>query len=174
MIKKTVALAALATGMAGLATPAAAILNVPVPAANYIVFGGNDWAWASPCPPSGSANGTQCGQPNTVDFTYQATQGWRLPTAAELAAGPVAADFGNAGNFACASAWFNTVYTHCDYGDAAGGAVFGGAGGGNWYDETWVIRSAAVPEPASWALMIGGFAMVGATMRRRALRAVAA
>jgi len=26
---------------------------------------------------------------------------------------------------------------------------------------------ASVPEPASWALMIGGFGMVGATMRRR-------
>ena len=63
--------------------------------------------------------------PNTVDFTYQATQGWRLPTAAELAAGPVAADFGTVNKFKCASAWFNTVYTTCDYGDAAGGAVFG-------------------------------------------------
>lgn len=27
--------------------------------------------------------------------------------------------------------------------------------------------AAAVPEPASWALMIGGFGLVGATMRRR-------
>jgi hypothetical protein len=25
----------------------------------------------------------------------------------------------------------------------------------------------AVPEPASWAMMIGGFGMVGAAMRRR-------
>ncbi len=34
---------------------------------------------------------------------------------------------------------------------------------------------AGVPEPASWALMIGGFVMVGASVRRRrALRAVAA
>ena len=27
--------------------------------------------------------------------------------------------------------------------------------------------SGAVPEPATWALMIAGFALVGATMRRR-------
>ena len=31
------------------------------------------------------------------------------------------------------------------------------------YDYT----AAAVPEPASWALMIGGFALIGSTMRRR-------
>jgi opacity protein-like surface antigen len=29
---------------------------------------------------------------------------------------------------------------------------------------------AAVPEPASWALMIGGFSLVGGTLRRRSLR----
>jgi hypothetical protein len=28
--------------------------------------------------------------------------------------------------------------------------------------------SSAVPEPASWAMMIGGFALIGSTMRRRA------
>lgn len=172
MIKKTLTLAALAVGMTGLATPAAAIINAPVPVANYITFGGNDWAWASPCPPSGSAGEVQCGQPNMVDFTYQATQGWRLPTAAELAAGPTAANFGTADSFKCASAWFNTVYTHCDYSDAAGGAVFGSATGGNWYDETWVIRT--VPEPMTWALMLAGFGLVGTSMRRRARRGAVA
>ncbi|RYF07394.1 MAG: PEP-CTERM sorting domain-containing protein, partial [Oxalobacteraceae bacterium] len=28
----------------------------------------------------------------------------------------------------------------------------------------------ALPEPASWALMIGGFGMVGGTLRRRRAR----
>jgi hypothetical protein len=32
----------------------------------------------------------------------------------------------------------------------------------------------AVPEPATWALMIAGFGMVGASLRRRTVRAVAA
>lgn len=33
------------------------------------------------------------------------------------------------------------------------------------------ITAGAVPEPASWALMIGGFGLVGAAMRRRAVAA---
>lgn len=32
----------------------------------------------------------------------------------------------------------------------------------------------AVPEPAAWAMMIGGFAVVGASMRRRSVKALAA
>ena len=36
-----------------------------------------------------------------------------------------------------------------------------------------VAEVAGVPEPASWALMIGGLAMAGATLRRRRLATVA-
>lgn len=44
-----------------------------------------------------------------------------------------------------------------------------GGGDLNYFDETFVFTnvSAAVPEPASWALMIVGFGMVGVTLRRR-------
>ncbi|KRB42667.1 PEPxxWA-CTERM sorting domain-containing protein [Phenylobacterium sp. Root700] len=166
---KLAALAALALGAAGVSAPASAAINAPIPSANYISFGANDWAWASPCPPSGGANGTTCGTGPVLDLGYQSTQGWRLPTGAELAAGPSVADFGTASSFACASAWF-TTYSHCDYGDAQGGAIFGAAGGGNWYAETWVVRSTdwgAVPEPATWAMMIVGFGLVGGAVRRR-------
>ena len=40
---------------------------------------------------------------------------------------------------------------------------------GIWFDDFSVEASAtaAVPEPATWALMIGGFGVVGASMRRR-------
>jgi len=152
------------------AMPASAQINAPVPVTNYITFGGNDWAWASPCPPSGGIPGTTCGTGAPVDFTYQGTQGWRLPTAAELAAGPTVADFGTPGAFACASAWFTSAYSHCDYGDAASGAVFGAPGGNVWYAETWVIRG--VPEPASWALMLGGFGAIGGTLRSRRKAAI--
>jgi hypothetical protein len=162
-------LCALASGAATLcvAVPAAAQINAPVPTDNYITFMGNDWAWASPCPPSGGFGGTTCGDGSLLDLTYQGTQGWRLPTAAELATGPTVADFNTPGGFKCASAWFTSSYTWCDYGDAAGGAVFGTPGGNVWYAETWVIRAGAVPEAASWAMMVGGFGLIGGAMRNR-------
>jgi hypothetical protein len=41
-------------------------------------------------------------------------------------------------------------------------------GAGIVYDNfTFDVGAGAVPEPASWAMMIGGMAMVGAAMRRR-------
>ena len=36
--------------------------------------------------------------------------------------------------------------------------------------EVQVLREAAVPEPASWALMIAGFGLTGAALRRRRYR----
>lgn len=39
--------------------------------------------------------------------------------------------------------------------------------------ETITISARDVPEPASWALMVAGFGLAGATMRRRASRAIA-
>ena len=163
---KIAAFAALALSATGVSAPAFAAINAPVPVANYITFGGNDWAWASPCPPSGSGGGITCGDGSPIDMSYQSTQGWHIATASDLASGPSASDFGSASAFACAAAWFSN-YSHCDYGDAAGGAVFNGPGGDVWYAETWVERAGGVPEPAIWAMMISGFALVGATMRRR-------
>ncbi|HEV2568727.1 choice-of-anchor C family PEP-CTERM protein [Sphingomonas sp.] len=48
--------------------------------------------------------------------------------------------------------------------DSSGGCCFGPA-----LDN---VRIAAVPEPASWAMMIGGFALLGAAARRRRSNAV--
>lgn len=52
-------------------------ISGPVPSNAYIVFDGLDWAWGGPCPYSGG-----CGD---GDLTYQATQGWELPSAADMA-----------------------------------------------------------------------------------------
>lgn len=53
-------------------------------------------------------------------------------------------------------------------------ATFGGDG--NDYNGNFRIQAAAgaVPEPATWAMMLGGFGLVGASMRRRSRTVVAA
>ena len=53
-----------------------------------------------------------------------------------------------------------------EYNNAANGHP-GGTGGSRY--GTWIasINAGAVPEPASWALMIAGFGLVGGAMRRR-------
>ena len=51
-----------------------------------------------------------------------------------------------------------------------GSVILQGYNSGNSYDIHWDnlnATSGAVPEPASWALMLGGFGLVGGAMRRR-------
>jgi len=50
--------------------------------------------------------------------------------------------------------------------------VVSGTTGGNASYAGTLAFTAAVPEPAAWALMIGGFGMVGGVMRRRARQVV--
>lgn len=178
------------------ASPAAAILNVPLPANTYITFGGHDWAWASPCSPAGcNFDGS-----NALDLSFQGGLGWRLPTLAELLAGPAPSDFsfaganvplggssvegttvsGAPGDLACASAYFsNGPFNLCNYGDAAVGGIYGlvNAYSGNPNVETWLIRGdpvgAGAPEPATWAILIMGFGLVGAALRRNRRRSIA-
>jgi hypothetical protein len=40
-------------------------------------------------------------------------------------------------------------------------------GHGDWMAVTSIRPAGAVPEPAAWALMLGGFGLTGATLRRR-------
>ncbi len=49
-----------------------------------------------------------------------------------------------------------------------------GVTGGAESNSLQILVGNAVPEPATWAMMIGGFGLVGASMRRRAARAVLA
>ncbi len=42
--------------------------------------------------------------------------------------------------------------------------------GGLYSPGDWSMQLASVPEPASWAMLIAGFGLVGAAMRRRAVR----
>jgi hypothetical protein len=171
------------------ASPAAAIINAPVAANAYVTFGGLDWAWASPCDASGP---NSCGP---IDLSFQSTQGWRVAVAADFASGmnytkfqfaganvpangsdPVSgATFfgGNSVATACATPWFSNSYSHCDFSDGVSDIVWnmpGTQGQGACCHETWVVRDpagGAVPEPASWAMLIAGFGLVGAIQRRR-------
>ncbi len=188
-------LALLATASAAtlaFVAPAAASVDVAVPTNAYIVFGGLDWAWISPCAP----NAPSCG--DTDLFEFQGGLGWRLPTAAEFAARPQASDFlfrganvpqggvdpislsrfGAGGDApvdvgsdgACAAGYFGDVHRHCDFSDGAAGLIWGPAGPNQSFFETWAVRGGAIPEPATWALMVGGFGVAGGAMRYRRRR----
>jgi hypothetical protein len=46
-------------------------------------------------------------------------------------------------------------------------------GEGNWIYGIGQLTYGAVPEPASWAMLVAGFGLIGATMRRRQTRVTA-
>ena len=144
-----------------LCAPAFAIINSPVPASAYITQGGLDWAWAFPLP---AASG--------LDLTYQSTQGWRIPTATELASAPNAADFLKAGGNvpfngtdpvsgavfgatnaaytaaasagACAVPYFGNGWNNCDWQDGNGQRYqpWAGLPGAQSFADQLVVRSA--------------------------------
>jgi len=159
---KRIVLGALAACAAWVTTPAMAAINVDVPPNFYITYNGMDWAWASPC----SATTPSCG--DTSLLTYQGSFGWHLPTAAEFLLRPQASNFGTSASFRCAAAYFSDTYTHCDYGDAQSGYIWDPSASNSSAVETWVVRAAvgAVPEPATWAMMLLGFGAIGMALRR--------
>lgn len=184
-MKRLLLATALAAGLATAPGGAeAAYLDVPVPTNAYITRGGLDWAWAFPLP---AASG--------LDLSYQSTQGWRLPTAAELAFAPLATDFVFAGAnvpfggsdpvsgalfaatnanltgaAACATPYFSNTYRHCDWQDGNGQPYgpWAGTEGAFFFADQLVVRAAAaVPAPASLALFGAGLLGLGAVTRRR-------
>lgn len=164
----------------------AAFIDAPVPTNAYITFNGMDWAWGSPCAPT---PGFSCDGSAGSYLAYQGALGWRLPTVTELAARPSASDFlfaganvpaggvdpvsgatmGSPGAGACATAYFSSVFRHCDFNDGVAMDIHGITNGAS--SETWFVRTsaavAAVPEPTTWAMMALGMGAVGFSMRRR-------
>jgi hypothetical protein len=78
------------------------------------------------------------------------------------------ANFGTASSFKCASTWFSTDWTHCDWGDAAAGAIYNSSAVNDWYYETFAVRDAipTVPVPAA-GLLLASLVAGGLAVRRR-------
>lgn len=163
-------LAAMVLGFQMYATNAdAALVNAPVAASDYITFGGDDWAYASPCAPFAPS----C---SVIDLSYQGAQGWALPSIAQMDAAIAAA--GGAASWtamfqsigACAAEYFSN-YSHCDYSQATNGDIYNYSANvidsNAYYDEVFVVRVAAVPVPASLPLIVGGLGLMGFVARRR-------
>ena len=74
----------------------------------------------------------------------------------------------------------NTVWgaRHVEFTTAGGALTFAAIGTsdslGGYLEDITISSVASVPEPASWALMIGGFGLTGAALRRRRATRVAA
>ena len=164
----------------------ASYVNAPLPTNTYIVKGALDWAWAFPLP---AAIG--------LDLSFESALGWRLPSLAELAAAPLATDFlftganvplagtdpvsgasfqaTNAalnGAAACATPYFSNSYKHCDWQDGNGqiNQPWAGVPGAASFADQLVVRadpSAAIPEPATLALLCIGLFGIPSVSRRK-------
>lgn len=158
-------LGALALGLTGMSSAMA----VDVPSNLIVNAGGMEWAWAAPCAPTAPTCNV-----DGVDLVMH--DGWNLASASDLESSftglaDLSAKFG-AGTI-CASAYFNSGYSHCDNSDVLGRYVWNlpaawGTNPNSLYSETFVVR--AVPEPETYALMVAGLALVGFVARRRQRR----
>lgn len=174
MKKLVTLLFALLMGIHAFSTPAsAALVDAPVDPSAYITVGGSDWAWASPC----NAVAPTCGG---IDFSYQGPLGWALATTSQIDSAIAAA--GGIGGWVslfqpgniCASRFFSTSYSHCDYNDPISyGLVYNWSGNTLYpeyavFNEVFAIRVGAVPVPAAGFLLLGGLGLLAAKKRRNA------
>lgn len=166
---------------APLASAQAAIITnaIAIPDSEVIInfnSTGLDWVYAGPVAPN------EFGPGQIEPASYRAAEGWRTASAAEWALRPEWDDFTRPG-FATPSpscgfsdhsvyrftAEYWSSFTHVDLCDAANGNWTDGVNGQlTGVPETMYVRSsavAAIPEPATWAMMLIGFMAVGGALR---------
>ena len=129
---------------------------------------------------------TVAGQTYNVSFAFSRNvAGAGNPATAVVSAGGQTFNVSAANNGAFGSgyhmAWQTGAFSFVGNGSPTtiSLAATNGSNGGVFFDKVSVttegLGATAVPEPAAWALMIGGFGLAGATLRRRrALLAAAA
>ncbi|QKS02076.1 PEP-CTERM sorting domain-containing protein [Sphingomonas sp. CL5.1] len=160
--------------------------------------GTNYWTQGTPAPYTG---GSVANAPGTTDIVEFNQGGTKTITFSKAVTDPYLALVSWNGNTFTTSDPFTVISEGCGYwgcGTFANVTSTGFTGNGelhgivqftgtftsisftdtteNWHGLTVGIAGIAgsVPEPATWAMMIAGFGLVGATMRRRAKRPLAA
>ena len=152
-MKKTILASILA--LASASTVAVPLNTNPITSDFYITVGDLDWAWASPV--------SSVNYGRNVLYTPETQIGWRYATDLEWASHPAPTEF--SANSTCASQFWNSGFSHCDYTDTLTN-VLTGTSTDIWYVRD-VVAQGNVPEPATLALMGLGLAGLGFSRRNK-------